>query len=588
MSDPAEALSRLTPAGRPVVRGTALSGPEQAVLVGLGIFVAVVAALPLGRLALEGVAPGGVIDLEPLVQALQSRSTWRATLHSLETSSVGMLGATALGGVFAFLVALTDVRGKAALVFCFMLPMMIPPHVTALSWIQVFGPSSALLNALGLAPPIGSPNPIYSPAGIMVLLSIQHAPLAFLVLRAAFRQLPRELIEAARLAGAGPTSLAFRIVVPMLAPAVLAAAALAFVSALGNFGIPALLGIPASYYVLPTLIYRRLASFGPEVISDVAVLAVLIGLIGVAVMVGQALLARRLEARLVTRPGATLFVPLGRFRPWIEAGLWLVITLILVLPVTALVAMALVPAYGVDLSLATFTLDNFVEVAFRQAATSRAFVNSTTLAFGAALLLALLAIPLGYLMVWRRAPLTRPMAVLAEAPYALPGVVLGIAMILAFLKPLPLLELSLYGTVWIIFLAYLSRFFTLALRPVAAAFQQIDPRLDEAARIAGAGFGLRIRAVIGPLLGPVAAAGAILVFMTAFNELTVSALLWASGSQTIGVVIFNLEDGGYSVLASAVAVLTVLAILVIMLGAQALKRRLPPGVLPWADDAASR
>ena len=232
-------------------------------------FVVAFAVIPLGRLVLEAVAPGGVLDFGPMQDVLSSASTWRAAGHSIETSFAGMIGGVLLGAVFAFVVTLTDVRLKLVLVFCFMLPMMIPPQITALSWIQVFGPSSALLNTLGIAPPLGSSNPVYSREGIMILLAVQHAPLAFLVLRAAFRQLPRELIEAARMAGARPARIAFTIVLPLLTPALVASLALTFVSSLGNFGIPAMLGIPTSYYVLPTLIYRRLASFGPSLISEV-------------------------------------------------------------------------------------------------------------------------------------------------------------------------------------------------------------------------------------------------------------------------------------------------------------------------------
>ena len=292
-----------------------------------------------------------------------------------------------------------------------------------------------------------------------------------------------------------------------------------------------MLGIPTSYYVLPTLIYRRLTSFGPTLISEVGVLAVIVGLIGVSVIMIQSLFARRVEARLITKPGATLFLPIGRWRPVVETVLWIIIVLILVLPLTALVATALVPAYGVPLSAATVTLDNFVEVIFRQQATARAFVNSGFLASLAAVILAVVAVTLAYFQVWRRVRLARFLSVVADIPYSLPGVVLSIAMILVFLKPIPLLGVSLYGTLWIILVAYLGRFLALALRPVVAGFEQLDPRLEEAARVAGAHFGMRMRTVTVPLLGPVAAAGAILVFVTAVNELTVSALLWSSGQR---------------------------------------------------------
>jgi len=255
-----------------------------------------------------------------------------------------------------------------------------------------------------------------------------------------------------------------------------------------------------------------------------------------------------------------------------------------VLPLTALVAGALVSAYGVPLSPATATLANFEEVLLRQDATRRAFVNSAMLSGAAALLLAALAIPMGYFVVWRRSAPARALETLADIPYALPGVVLAIAMILVFLKPLPIVGISLYGTLWIIFAAYLGRFFALALRPVIAGFRAIDPTIEEAAQVAGARFGTRLRTVTAPLLAPVAAAGAILVFVTAFNELTVSALLWSAGHETLDVIMFNLDDSGFAPLASAVAVVSVAVILVLMLTAQLLARHLPPGVLPWAGE----
>ena len=134
----------------------------------------------MGRLLLEGVAPGGSLDLSVMSEVLGATSTWRATGRSLLTAAGGTVLSLLVGTAFALLVALTDLRAKSALVFCFMIPLMIPPQITALSWIQLFGPSSALLKALGLAPALGTPHPLYSPEGIMLLLGIQHAPLVFL------------------------------------------------------------------------------------------------------------------------------------------------------------------------------------------------------------------------------------------------------------------------------------------------------------------------------------------------------------------------------------------------------------------------
>jgi iron(III) transport system permease protein len=141
---------------------------------------------------------------------------------------------------------------------------------------------------------------------------------------------------------------------------------------------------------------------------------------------------------------------------------------------------------------------------------------------------------------------------------------------------------SIYGTLWIILLAYVSRFFALALRPVMSGFAQLDRTLDEAAASAGARLFRRMRTVTLPLVAPVAAAGALLVFLTALNELTVSALLWSRGTETLGVIVFSLQEGGDSPLAAAVSCVSITVVLALMAVASILSGRLPEGVLPWA------
>ena len=163
----------------------------------------------------------------------------------------------------------------------------------------------------------------------------------------------------------------------------------------------------------------------------------------------------------------------------------------------------------------------------------------------------------------------------------MPGVVLAVAFILVFAAPLPVLGISIYGTIWIILLAYLSSFLAVSLKPVTSAFRQVDPSLEEAARLAGAGFARRMTDILVPLVAPAAGASVILVFLIACNELTVSALLWSAGTQTLGVAIYNLDDSGSFNLASALSVLVVVMVILMMLLLEALANRLPRGVVPW-------
>lgn len=537
---------------------------------------------PVARLFAEGFTAGGSLNFDFLGEVLARDVTQAALGHSLITAGLGTVISVVIGGVFAFLVALTDLRWKATLVFCLMIPMMIPPQITALSWTQIMGPSSVLLKTLGLAPPLGAPQPLYSPEGIILLLGIQHSSIIFLTLRAGLRAIPLDVVEAARISGARGLRVWWQIVLPLSLPSLAAGIAITFVTALGNFGIPAMLGIPAGYSTLPTLIYQRLAGFGTSVLAEVAILAILIGAMAIAGILIQGIFQRRQKVHLVGSAARALSIPLGRARLPIEIAMWSVIFIILVLPLLGLLATSLVPAYGVPLRLDTLSLEGWYEALFRQPATTRAFINSFGLSVGAALLLVVLCLPLVWLMERHPTALGRLFDSLLDLPYALPGVVLAIAMILLLVN-LPYTSYTLYGTIWIIFLAYLARFFAVMFRPLQSSLKQLDPAMNEAAQSVGASLPRRLRDIILPLTAPSAAAGAILVFLTAFNELTVSALLWSSGTETLGVVIFNLDDSGEPVMASAVAMTVVAVVILLMTVIQLTSRRMPKGIVPWQN-----
>ena len=556
---------------------------DTALLWLLTITAAILSAVPLARLVLEAIRPAGTFSLGAIGAVLANGATWSATGHSLVVAFGGTALAVTIGGLVALAVTLTDIRARNAFVFVFVMPLMLAPQVIALAWIQMFGPSSALLKLLGIAPPLGSPNPLYSAGGIVLVMGVQYAPLVFLTLRAGLRALPQELIEAALAGGARPRTVVRTIVVPLMTPPLLAGVALCFVSCLGNFGIPALLGIPGNYLVLPTLIYQRLAGLGPNALSEVAVLSVMIGLIAmVGIVIQDAMLARR-DFRTTTAAIEARAFELKRWRLPVETALWTLSFFTLVLPLIALALMSLVPAIGVPLTWKTASLDNYHFVLFMHDAARRAFVNSFSMAAGAAIVIVVIAVPLAYFLVWRRSRLLHIVSLATEAPYALPGVVLAIAAILLFLKPLPIIGLTLYNTIWIIVFCYVARFLALGLRPVVSGYHQLDRTLEEAAQIAGARLFRRLATVILPLVAPAAAAGALLIFLTAFNELTVSALLWSTGSETLGVVFFSFQQGGDANYASALGMLTIGVSVLLMLSTVLLVGRLPRGVLPWRD-----
>lgn len=566
--------------GRPSWRRPALPAG-----LGLPVLVAAIAVLlggvPFLRLAGAALAPGGQFAPADALALLASRSAINATLHTLETAGLSALGALLIGGAAAILLGVTDMRGKRPIAFALVFSMMIAPQVAALAFLSLFAPQSPILALIGLAPPPGTPNPLLGRGGIALVMALHHAPLVAITLWTGLRSVPHSLIEAAQMEGAGPATIIGRVLLPVLRPQIIAAALLAFVAGIGNFGIPALLGLPVNYLTLPTLIYRRLSSFGPAGLPDAAALSILVGLVAALGIAAGMLVTRRASGKVEIERPLEPFWTLGRARPFVTGALLLLLAVKLGLPFLALLAEALTPALGVALTWQSLTFDKFAEVLLRQDVTVRAFRNSFLFAGSAALILALGSIAFAYALERRMGKLRRIVEAVIELPYALPGVVLAIACILMFLKPLPLLGVSIYATPFIILFAYLARFLPLALKAPLAAMAQIEAHHEEAARLDGVTLWQMLRYIVAPILAPAAVVSALMVFLVAFNELTVSALLWSSGTETLGVVLFSLKEAGLAGEAAAVAISASAIIFLAMLTLDRLARHLPGNVLPW-------
>lgn len=545
------------------------------------LFLGLFTLLPAVYLAVQtGLALVGPAR-EAVWATLTSVDAWRASRHTLEVGVGGTLLALLYGLVFALFVTLTPARPRQWLVFAFVVQALLPPQVVALAWTQLWLPLKNAMIALGWSDWQTVSNPLQSREGIVLLLGIHYAPLVFLTVRAGLLKLSPEVIEAARVSGAAPRTVLFRVILPLVLPSLVAGGALAFVSCIGNFGIPAFLGIPGDYLVLPTLIYRELSGFGPAAIPNALVLSALVALLAALGMGVQQVYLKRGRVDVIAAHLKVAPFDLGRAQQVVAMALSVWVGLLLLAPLLALLAKSVSPGLGIPLTLDNLSLEHYAYVLLHNDATLRAFVNSVSLSVGSAAVLAVVSLFLAYQMEYRRSALLRRLMPWIEVPYAIPGVVLAIAMILLYLKPLPLLGWSLYNTLWIIFFAYLARFLTIQLRPVISGFMQMPRDMLEAAEVFGGTLLSRMRRIIVPLILPSVTAGALLVMLLSLNELTVSALLWASGTETLGVLVFGLEQGGESAAASAVGVISIVLTLLCMLLASRLGRRLPEGVLPW-------
>lgn len=526
-----------------------------------GLLLALAAFPPLLRLGFATISPATLATLAaPVARA--------ALVHSLAMGVASTVLAGLLGTFFAVLLALSDMPGRRIVAFLFLLLLIVPPQIIAQAWLVLTGPSSPVLAPLGLAPPSGS-EPMCSPAGVAFVLAVEQAPIVYLALRASLASIPAELVEAAQAAGAGRVRQVL-LTLGLARPGLLGGLSLSFVAGIGNFGTPALLAVPGHYPMLTTLIYQRLTGFGLGSIGEAASLALMLGLLALAGAGAEALLVRR----MATQPGRAVRIALGRWRGVLLLVAAAILVVLLAAPLAALVLTSLIPALGMAPDLATLGLDNF-RVVLAAGATRRALVDSLALSLTAGVVLALLLIAVCHAA--RRARAARALLGALELPYVIPGLVLAIGCILVYLRPIA--GIALYNTLGIILAAYLARFAALARRPLAAAMATLDPALEEAAASAGAAPLPRFMTVILPLALPAAVSAATLVFLTAFNELTVSALLWSAGHETLGVGVFNLEQAGEATQAAALSVVAVVATVALMLVAGAALRGRQ--LLPW-------
>jgi len=520
------------------------------------LLVVLVFVVPVFRLVLLSVLEDGSWSAAHYSRILWEAATWTAVKNTLYAVAGSTVLSLALGVSMAWTMAYVNVRGKRWMQLFIFLPFIIPSYITTLAWIQFLGKSGPVFSLFGWAPNL------YSMGGIIFLLGISHYPLVYLFTVDVFRKIPRELEEAAKTAGASRRHVLFKIVLPLALPGIAGGGLLAFLTNLDNFGIPAFLGIPANIRVLSTYIYEQIVGFGPSAFARAAVLSVLLGAIALAGTCVQGLLLKRSRVT-ETAPRDTLpRVYLTPIRQrMLEAGLWLFLALTSFVPFLVMGALSLIKAYGLPFRLENLSLKNYHYVFLEDAKTGSALWNSVSLAVLTMGICLVAGTALAYVRYRGGGLLPKWMELFVTIPYALPGTVLALCMIFAWMQPVPGWNPGLYGSVWILLIAYVTRFFVLQVRGSYTALLQVDPSMEEAARVSGAHGWVKWRRVLLPLLFPGLAGGALLVFLMVLTELTVSSLLWSTGSETIGVVIFNYEQAGYTTYSTAFASVLVLAIL---------------------------
>lgn len=529
----------------------------RAVRLALGLVLFVLSILPILLVLHRSVFTPDGASLAYYREVYSSSPNLRAMLNTLLIA----LGAVALGGLIAipsaWLVARTDLPGGKRFRGLLLLPYMIPPYLGAIAWINLCNPSVGWFNRLAGRTVFD----IYNAFGVVWVESLFLYSFIYLNCLSAMENTDPSFEEAARVSGASPARVFWTITLPLIRPAILAGAFLVFAAAAASFGVPALIGNPGGVHVLTTRIYTYVRS--GTIDGSFLGAALSTGLLLVAVV--ASLVADRLaHARRITALGGKSArlsrVALGPWRWPAFALLSLVFTLTCLLPLASIVLTSFMKVPGL-FEASNLTFARYHYVLFERQTTLQGFVNSLLLSAGAATLAVAVGTALAYLKGHPRMRSGPFLDLCVNVPYATPGTILALGFILAWSG-----RLSLVDTLWILLLAYFVKFLSFAVKALTTNVQQIDPTLEEASRMSGAGFLSTFARIWFPLLRPGMLASWFLIFMPAFSELTMSVLLVGPGTETVGTALFYLQEYGDPPAASVLAVL----ILVFILGAWAL------------------
>ena len=538
-----------------------------------GALLAWLVLVPLAVLVVSAFKPTGLLrdpgfTLAHVVATYSSPQFWNLVAATLQFAAGSAAVALLLGGTLAWLVERTDLPAPALVRALVILPMATPPFLLAISWIILLSPRTGVINSLlitafGLSAP---PFNIYSLGGMILVEGLALVPSAFLILAPAARNLDPNLEESALVSGAGVVQLVFRIILPLLLPALAATTIFLMIVSFVVFDVPGTIGMPARIFVLSSQIYSLVAD-SPRGIPDYGKVSAM------ALMFTVGLLALTLAYhRLMRRAGRFVTVTgrgyrprpfrLGRLRWVAVAAVVGYFLCAVVAPLLTLVWTSLMP-FQAPLSLAAAklaTLANHREF-FANPFIAAATANSIIVALAASTAVAALSLVTAWVSIKSRAPGRRALDALAFLPLAMPGVLIATALIYVYLavKIIPI-----YGTIWIIAVAYVTVYLSFGSRTMNGVVLQLHPELDEAARMSGAGLMATVRRVIVPLTAPGLAAVWIWVFAHCLRELTAALMLQGADNATLPTLLYSYWSGGETNKAAAVGVWLVLGLLAVV------------------------
>lgn len=537
-------------------------------LAALALVVMVV--LPVGWLVVTSVSGAHGFTLENYVTLFTDVTMIRPFVITLASSAAVAVACVLVAVPMGWCVARTDMPLRRLVRILVMASLVTPPFLGAIAWELLAAPNTGFLNQLARAAfhldRSVHPFNVYSVAGLTFVNFLYTFPYAFVFVANALERIPADLEDASAILGARPAQTAWRVTLPLVLPAILAGALIAFLQSMTVFGSAAVLTLPAGFHTMTTRIWS-LFQFPPKpalaAAASMPMLLLTLGLLRAQQLVlgrkGYALVGGKGARRTMARLGAWKWAAL--------AFCGLVLLNAIVLPYGALLDAAFVKIAPAVPSFANLTLAHVHFVFVELDATPVALRNTMILAFGAATVATALALVVGYLVARRAVTGWNVLSFLASAPIAIPSIVLGVGLFLAYTRP-PLL---LFGTLWIMLIAFVTIEFPAAYQQLTAVAASIHPELEEAARLLGATPLRVLRDVTAPLMRSGIVAAWCFVFIGAIREISAAILLFTAPTRTIAVVIYDLNESGDT---GSIAVLGLL-LMAVTFAVLALANRVP-------------
>jgi iron(III) transport system permease protein len=535
-------------------------------MIAAGVLASFLVIYPLAHLiygSLRTTMPGepGMFTLHNFIEAFTSHKI----LSTIINTFIIMIGTTlvsAPAGIFlVWITTRTDTPFRRSLEILNILPFLLSPYVAGIAWSLLLSPQIGLLNKflVNLFNLRHAPFDIFSIAGVIWVLSLYYTPYMYLFILGSFKTMDPSMEESARTCGSSLFKTTFKITIPLAAPAIISGCVIVFVHCAGQFGVPAHLIMPKGEYVLTTTIMRFTQVYPQEYNSAAAVSMLLLVISALGIFLQRKFIKGKEYTTVTGKAFRPRLILLGKWKYLTLSANIIYLFLSIVLPYGTLLVVSFLTYWSGDVNPELLTLDNYRLVLLEDEAILRAIKNSIFVSTVGAFICLLITMLVAYLVNRTKIRGRGFFDYITMLPVGVPGMVIAVGLLWAWIRsPIPV-----YGTIWIIMIAFITRYTPYGMRAFSSSLLQLGPELEESARICGSSWFKTFIKILVPLLKPGFMAGWILLFILFMRELSTAIVLWYSGNEVISVQLFQLvRDGEFT----AVAALSIIQAIIILAG----------------------